>query len=117
MWWIACKPFVTETALVEMQVTGLIDKILTGPWMKTFYTSSVNQIDHIEGIYIVQNVIKEQTDFPLGVLTRCSDFFGKYIIEQTGAQDKTLEKLREPPKNEPMFRTMMTAVCRQPLMS
>ena len=44
--------FVTETALVEMQVLGLIGKILTGPWMRTFYTSSVNQIDHIKGIYI-----------------------------------------------------------------
>ena len=92
--------FVTETALVEIQVLGLIGKILTGPWMKTFYTSSVNQIDHIEGIYIVQNVIKA---------LRCTDFFANDVIEQTGAQDKTLEKLREPPKNEPMFRTMMTA--------
>ena len=61
---------------------------------ETFYTSSVNQIDQIEGIYIVQNVtktLKEQTDFPLGMLTRCTDFFGNDVIEQTGAQDKILE--------------------------
>ena len=43
------------------------------------------------------------------MLTHCTDLFGNNIIEQTGAQDKTLEKLREPPENEPMFRTMMTA--------
>ena len=43
------------------------------------------------------------------MLTHCTDFFGNNIIEQTGAQGKTLEKLREPPENEPMFRTMMTA--------
>ena len=33
--------FVTDTVQVEMQVLGLIGKILTGPWMKAFYTSSV----------------------------------------------------------------------------
>ena len=54
-------------------------------------------------------ILKEQTDFLLRMLTRCTDFFGSDVIEQTGAQDKTLEKLREPPKNEPMLRTMMTA--------
>ncbi len=40
-----------------MQVLGLVGKLLTGPWMTTFYTSHTNQVDHIKGITIVKQVI------------------------------------------------------------
>ena len=50
--------FDTDT---EMQV-----QILTGPWMKTSYTSSKNQI---EGIPVIQILLKNQ-EFSLGMLTR-----------------------------------------------
>ena len=69
---------VSDTAQVEMHVLGLIGKILTEPWMKAFYTSSVNQIDHLSGITVIQNVLKnlkEQQDFPLGMLTCYTDFW------------------------------------------
>ena len=53
--------FVSTTAQVEMQVLGLIGKLLTGPWMKAFYTSATNQINHVDGIFVVKDVIIEGT--------------------------------------------------------
>ena len=38
--------FDTTIAHVELQVLGLIGKLLTGPWKKRFYTSSNADIDH-----------------------------------------------------------------------
>ena len=57
--------FVSTTAQVEIQVLGLIGKLLTGSWMKAFYTSANNQIDHVDGILVVKDVIlklKEQNE-------------------------------------------------------
>ena len=68
-----CVDFVSTIAQVEMQVLGLIGKLLTGPWMKAFYTSATNQIDHVDGILVVKDVIlkvKEQNEILLGMLTR-----------------------------------------------
>ena len=99
--------FVSTTAQVEMQVLGLIGKLLTGPWMKAFYTSATNQIDHIDGIVVVKDVIlklKEQNEIPLGILTRPDDFFGNLLNEGV---DTTLKKLREPPLDEEQFRDMI----------
>ena len=101
--------FVFTTAEVEMQVLGLIGKLLTGPLMKAFYTSATNQIDHVDGILVVKDVIlklKEQNEIPLGMLTRPDDFFGNLLNEGVGT---TLKKLREPPKNEEQLRYMMKA--------
>ena len=48
------------------------------------------------------------------MLTHYTDFFGN-VIEQTAVDqesnkvDKALQKLREPPKNEALFQTMMKA--------
>ena len=39
-----------QTAVLEMQVLGLLGKILTGPWMQKFYTNADNKTDHIQGI-------------------------------------------------------------------
>ena len=51
--------FQTQTAVLEMQVLGLLGKILTGPWMQKFYTNADSETDHIQGISLVQNVIDE----------------------------------------------------------
>ena len=42
---------------VELQVLGLIEKLLTGPCMHKFYTSAQNSISHIEGIKTVQTLV------------------------------------------------------------
>ena len=49
-----------DTAQVEMQVLGRIGKILTGPWMKDFYSSSVNQIDPLEEISYSKRLKKSE---------------------------------------------------------
>ena len=49
--------FSNNIAKMEMQVLGLIGKLLSGPWMKMFYISSDKQINHIEGIAVIRNVV------------------------------------------------------------
>lgn len=103
--------FSTEMAHVEMQVVGLLGKLLTGPWMALFYTSADDQINYVEGTAQVKDVIvqlKLVMENPSDILTRSTDFFGKEI----SMSDATLLKLREPPKNESLFQEMMK-VCLQ----
>ena len=40
----------SNIAKMEMQVLGLIGKLLSGPWMKMLFISADKQINHIEGI-------------------------------------------------------------------
>lgn len=40
-----------------MQVLGQFGKLLSAPWMKKFYTSAADQIDHINGIEVVRKVV------------------------------------------------------------
>lgn len=98
--------FSLETAHVEMQVVGLIGKLLTGPWMARFYTSAATEINHIDGISCVKIVIselKDQEREPRGTLTRCTDFFGNDL----SMADGTLLQLRESPKDKDVFDDMM----------
>lgn len=99
--------FRSTTGHVQMQVLGLLGKLLTGPWMKKFYRAAVNQIDHVEAIYVVKEVVtrlKEQRS-PLDLLTQSNDFFGDALKDS----DETLQKLRDPPKDEDLFKVMMEA--------
>lgn len=99
--------FRSTTGHVQMQVLGLLGKLLTGPWMKKFYRAAVNQIDHVEAISVVKEVVtrlKEQRS-PLDLLTQSNDFFGDALKDS----DATLQKLRDPPKDEDLFKVMMEA--------
>ena len=69
--------FSNNIAEMEMQVLGLIGKLLSGPWMKMFYISADKQIKHIEGIAVIRNVVidlKESCKNPLGILERDNDW-------------------------------------------
>ncbi|XP_014674001.1 PREDICTED: uncharacterized protein LOC106814216 [Priapulus caudatus] len=102
------KDFASKTALTEMQVLGLTGKLLTGPWMQTFYTSAENSISHMDGVEIVKNVLSSLRDIasaPLNILQQTRDFFGGELKDD----DLTLNKLMiQPPKTE-MFSVMLAA--------
>lgn len=101
--------FVSIQGHVEMQVLGLLGKLITGPWMKKFYTAAKDQVDHVEGILIVKNLVqrlKVQKDSPMDLLACETDFFGNHL---DSVVDNTLRKLREPPKDESLFKAMMEA--------
>ena len=75
----------TTQARVELQVLGLLGKLLTGPWMTQFYASPLTQVQHIEGISIVKGIVnklKKQRSTPLNLLTSTHDFFGKMLHEK-----------------------------------
>ena len=65
-----------------MQALGPIGKLLSGPWMKTFYTSADDQLNLVDSIEVVKNVVSvlEGCDFdPTGVFYRQTDFFGRAL--------------------------------------
>ena len=47
----------SPVAKVEIQVLGLLGKLLSGPWMSRFYTSVDTQVSHIDVICIVKDVL------------------------------------------------------------
>ena len=76
------KDLTQATAKVELQILGLLGKYLTGPWMKRFYTSASDQINHVDGITVVKTVIgalKEAATKPEDVLMAPKDFFGDEV--------------------------------------
>ena len=100
------RDFDRPTAKVEMQVLGLVGKLLSGPWMKTMYTSAEKQINHVDCIDVVRNVIsviKEYDDHPMSVLSTKTDFF----IKELNTSDTTLRQLQKQPADEPLFCKMM----------
>lgn len=64
--------------------------------------------------HVILKIRRNNRTFPLGMLTRYR-FFGN-VIEQTAVDqesntaDNALQKLREPPKNEAMFQTMIKSM-------
>lgn len=63
-----------------MQVLGIIGKFLSGPWMKKFYRSATDQINHIAGISLVKKIVErlnmETENDPLEIPT---DFFNETL--------------------------------------
>ena len=102
------KDFQSSFAKIELQVLGLLGKLLTGPWMSSFYTSNENEINHVEGIRTVQQVIERlqrQAEDPEGILKSDVDFFGKKLDPE---KDTILSALQQtPPDDLPLFKTMM----------
>lgn len=103
------EDFNSDTAKTELQVLGLIGKLLTGPWMKTFYTSADSQIDHVDGIILVSKVIdtlKKHVENPLIVLSATHDFLGNTLGTM---HDKTVAALQQMPIDEVLFSQMIKA--------
>lgn len=70
--------FGNEVAYLELQVLGVIGKLLSGPWMRAFYTSLKDQYTFTDGIQIVEGVVdqlKILVQDPMKVLERTIDFF------------------------------------------
>ena len=104
--------FSNRVTIMEFQVLGLVGKLLTGPWMKKFYTSYLDESHHIDGINTVKTVLqalKAQVDCPLDVLSAKKDFFGTTLDPES---DQILSKLQSQPAQDqsPLFEYMMSAV-------
>lgn len=98
--------FKSPVAQVEIQVLGLIGKLLSGPWMAKFYRSSATQVSHVNGIAIVKqlvDLVKRFSESGLDTLTTRTDFFGHDLPES----DATLVALRSKPVDEALFISMM----------
>ena len=89
------QDFTNEVGKHELQVLGILGRHLTGPWMRKFYTSAEKEINHIDGIRVVQDVLvslREMLQDPAKILTATTDFFGVEIVV-----DGTLSKPRSLP--------------------
>lgn len=102
------KDFEHEYGILEMQVLGLLGKLLTGPWMQQFYTGAQDELSHIDGIAIVRKVVstvKDAAANPQATLLRQTDFFGRHLDED----DLTLAALRLEPEDMALFAKMMAS--------
>ena len=96
------QDFEHPIAVIEMQVLGLLGKLLTGPWMQVFYTSAESELDHIKWISVIKNVmttLKVAVKDPCHIITRDTDFFGRLLSKN----DDTLRKLQAEPSNKKQF--------------
>ena len=99
--------FSSSVTKVELHVLGLLGKLLTGPWMKKFYTSSQSEVNHIDGIHMVKevtSVVREFANNTAGTLTTTQDFFGNLL-----ENDATLVTLQSQPVDDNLFHAMMKA--------
>jgi hypothetical protein len=102
--------FQLDTAKLEIKVLGLFGKLLSGPWMKTFYTSFSDQIDHITGIDLIKDLVhhlKDCCEDPLSLFTRKTDFFGQPLDEE----DPVMRKLRSMPHDDVDGEIAMISAC------
>ncbi len=56
------EDFNSTAGQVEMQVLGLLGKLLTGPWMTKFYIGADDQTDYIKGIEIIKETVQKLKD-------------------------------------------------------
>ena len=99
------QDFQSDVAKDELQVLGILGKTLTGPWMKTFYTSAGGDISHVDGIEIVKGVLPVLKDIctrPETLLSTSKDVFGNELDSNS-----TLTSLKQQPKNIELFSKMI----------
>ena len=92
--------FDSSIAMTEIQVLGLLGKLLTGPWMSKFYKGADSGVTYTEGIGIIKYVLAKVEDTlhdPGLTLSTTHDFFGGELpktrdveVLQVEAVDKNL---------------------------
>lgn len=97
--------FSLEIVRIELQVIGLLGKLLSGPWMEVMYRSSSNQISYLDAISEIQGVVSvmKAISSPLNLLATKTDFFGR----QLNSDDPILKSLQCSPDNQLMFISIM----------
>ena len=91
---------------LQLQVLGLLGKLLSGPWMEKFYRSATAQISHVDGISVVKQllqVLKDFADRPFETLTTTVNFFGSPLP----IDDTVRNSLQTNQVDETTFRATM----------
>ncbi|ELU00534.1 hypothetical protein CAPTEDRAFT_185335 [Capitella teleta] len=94
----------SDTAKVQLQIAGLIGKLITCPWMRRFYG---NRVSYVQGIEDVRRVVATcKAAQPCNLLSWTTDCFGDQLEQST-----TLAALQLQPDPEllPGFVTAMKA--------
>ena len=94
---------------MELHVLGLLGKTLSSPWMKRFYTSADNQMNHVEDIRLVRHVLdnlKVAANSPETFLTADANLFGNPLVI-----DSTILVLREGLARDMTKYSMMMKSC------
>ena len=110
---VTLKDFLSTTCRVEMQVLGLFGKLLSGPWVHSFYTSLESEISHADAISEIRGVLqglRERISDPMSIFRMKAYFFGREL----NSSDITLIALRELPSEDEiqieLFTQMMKAI-------
>ncbi|KAK2168039.1 hypothetical protein LSH36_21g08014 [Paralvinella palmiformis] len=94
-----------------MQAVDLFGKLLYGPWVHRFYTSSESEISHVDAIGEIRGVLRglrERISDPMSLFRMKVDLFGRDL----NSSDRTLILLRELPLEDriKLFTQMMKAI-------
>ena len=107
--------FKNNITKLELQVLGLLGKLLTGPWMQIFYkpltrtsdascSSNLSDITNIGGIKLIQTLVSNlKTYEPSKTLTAETDFFGNNL----SVDDEIFQALQQKPTDPTLFNVFM----------
>jgi hypothetical protein len=101
------KDFECDDTKLQFHVLGLIGKVFSGPWMKVFYTSVENQVNHLECISLVRQAlicVKGLISNPNDILTCSADCFGKPLCKD---KDPILLCLQQEPIDKNKFEVLV----------
>lgn len=96
---------VEEAAETELQILGILGKMLSGPWMNKFYTNLKECKNPIDTMAMVKNVIEElkkKMEDSKAILLAEKDFFGDVL-------PAAAKEIMVAPTNRQLFQDMMTA--------
>ncbi|QQP58183.1 Uncharacterized protein FKW44_003417, partial [Caligus rogercresseyi] len=88
-----CIDFSNEYVKTQLHVLAIFRKLLTGPWMKKFYTNSKDSIDYVDSIKSIKEVIlnmKKTLEMPGQLIKSTKDLFGENI-----PLDSTIQSLHQ----------------------
>ncbi|XP_033122099.1 uncharacterized protein LOC117121105 [Anneissia japonica] len=94
--------FKTKHAKIELQVLGLIGRIISSPWMGKFYVSAVEQLNHLDAFDIIRHAMDKINKFardPYSTLTTKVNCFGEELVDAS--------KMQVQPVDRDLFLVMM----------
>lgn len=99
------KDFQSDVAYIELQVIGLISKLITGPWMNFMYQGADNPLSYTDFLAKVFQVIErlKAIEDPVSLLAWKEDCFG----QQLDKQDLVLAAVQQEPRLLLPFKSLM----------
>lgn len=95
-----------KSPVVEDETLGRLGKLISGSWMKRFYTSKETQVSHIDGASVGEHVLARSKVSPRSLLDPLTTKTDSFCDDQLTQEDELAEFQREP-ADEALFVSTM----------